>query len=176
MSKTEYAKLVRWYPPASGVTGIKTTITIPSDGNTAILGRHGNGFINFYLAADGAGHHLECGVSTSYQHQGKKWHWFYTWADVDSGGDPTWSFRPGQVVPIELSINSSKTAIDYIVNGQVVKSFPGKLTTLTNTRLVVAACDQNFPANGVPKPLPEWNTTHNQVVCSNFQYRNTSNT
>ncbi|TVX91687.1 hypothetical protein [Paenibacillus agilis] len=172
MSTTEYAKLARWYTPSDGVTGVKTTMTIPTA--AAILARNGNGFINFYLSADGSGHHVECGISTSFKHQGDKWHWFYTWARNGSGGDDTWSFRPGQVVPIELSINADKTALDYIVNGAVVKSFPGTYSTLTSVRLVVGACDQNFPAGRVPDPLPDWATTHSAVTCSEFQYRDSA--
>lgn len=54
---TEYAKVLRWYVPASGVTGLRTTITLPgTDSNgfsSQIGGSNGSGFINFYLAGDG---------------------------------------------------------------------------------------------------------------------------
>lgn len=190
--RTEYAKILRWYAPTSGVTGMKTSITIPSKynstNNVVIGGSRGNGFINFYIAADGADHHVECGLSTNWANQQVNWHYF--WTDADKGSDGgNWVIAPGSTIPIELSINSSKTAIDFKVNGIIAKSFTGTFSsipaTLTQVRLVIAACDQMFVKKDsagnvipdtVPSPLPSWKTYHNQVICSNIQYRNTSNT
>jgi hypothetical protein len=190
-AETEYAKVLRWYAPSSGVTGMRTTITLPTKYNSTdsvvMKGRKGNGFVNFYIAADGAGHHVECGLSINYENRQGNWHYFWTDGGSGTAGGGDWVIAPGSTVPIEVSINSSKTAIDFKVNGVTAKSFTGTFSdpaTLSNVRLVIASCDQNFVKleNGkvvpdiVPVPLPDWTLLHNQVTCSNIQYRNTSNT
>lgn len=187
---TEYAKVLRWYVPSSGVTGLRTTITLPgwdSKGfSSQIGGSNGSGFINFYVAGDGgeitlpngrkAVGHYECGLSQSYAEaakDGKKWHWFYTEANIgDDGGQYVYS--PGSTWPIELSIKNSNV-LEFKVNGVVAKQFTtGPYTSLSNARLVIAACDKVYPS--APATLDDWNTLHNQVTCSNIQHRNTSGT
>ncbi|GIO38266.1 hypothetical protein J41TS12_31270 [Paenibacillus antibioticophila] len=188
---TEYAKVLRWYVPSSGVTGLRTTITLPgTDSNgfsSQIGGSNGSGFINFYLAGD-AGKvtlpdgrivtgHYECGLSQSFAEalkKDKRWHWFYTEGYIgDDGGE--YALSPGTTWPIELSISNSNLLV-YKVNGVVTKQFTtGPYTSLSNARLVVAACDKVYPSEqAVPTPLDNWNTLHNQVTCANIQYRNTS--
>lgn len=192
MSNIEYAKIIRWYAPKTiDVTGMKTTMTLPSSGGTQIVGNKGNGFINFYLAADGTAAngvitHIESGLSTNYEKQGSKWHWFYTGG---GGGGGLYDINPGSTISLELSINAAKTGFNFIVNGVTRGTFPvAGITKLTNVRLVVGACGnkyQRYAADGitiipepetVPNPLPAWDTLHYQVTCSNIQYRNATGT
>ncbi|WP_230202433.1 hypothetical protein [Paenibacillus ihumii] len=79
--------------------------------------------------------------------------------------------KGGTTVPIELSLNGDHQ-LEYKVAGEVVKTFLAEeepIDSLTNARLVVAACDQKFEV--VPDPLPEWTTRHDVVICDHFSYR-----
>lgn len=134
------------------------------------------GFINFYLAVIGSSTGYECGLSTYKSKADEdKWHWFWNTGSANDGG--SYNIAGSAAVPVELSINASKT-LNFKVNGTVVKTFvgaTGTFSSLTSARLIIAACDQDFGSN-VPSPLPNWNTLHYQVTCSNIQYRNSSGT
>lgn len=171
MSMAEYAKILRWNF-GSPVYGLRTTITTPTDGH---IGQN-SGFINFYLGAYGSGTGYECGISANRPqlNDNNRWHWFWNTTVNQNDGGP-YNIAGGSNVTIELSINPSTSLLEYKVNGTVVRTFAGgtgSFTTLTNARLIVAACDRSFTT--VPNPLPAWGTEHLQVVCSNFSYRNAS--
>lgn len=164
-SETEYAKVIRWFAPTSVSSyGIRMNVTLPSA--ATIGGKNGNGFINFYLAASG----VEAGLSSSVgQVVNNNWHWF---CNGGSGDDGLYTFKAGQTHSIELSVNSSKQLAFY-VDGSVKRTIGSGYGALADTRMIIAACDQDFNKTP-PSPLPAWNTTHNQVVCSDIQYRNAS--
>ncbi|MCL9663608.1 hypothetical protein L2089_23430, partial [Paenibacillus hunanensis] len=61
--------------------------------------------------------------------------------------------------------------VDGEVKRTITQSSKSVSKTLNDARVIVAACDQNYPSTP-PKPLDPWSTTMNQVVCSNVQYRN----
>jgi hypothetical protein len=84
----------------------------------------------------------------------------------------TYNFSPGQQIPIELSINSDNT-MDFIVNYNIVKTFKASTYAITNARLVIGACEQNYLyESSVPaSPLTAWGTFHTQIACTNFAYQ-----
>ncbi|GKS09580.1 hypothetical protein YDYSY3_05800 [Paenibacillus chitinolyticus] len=164
----EYAKILRW-TKSDAVYGLKTNIQLPSSASVGTTG----GFINFYLGVYGSNTNYECGLSTNYTEAlNGKWHWFWNTGAANDGG--AFNLAAGSTVPIELSVNSSNK-LDFKVNGTVVKTFSGATGTfgsLTSARLVVEACDRSFTT--IPNPLPNWNTLHNQVVCSGISFRNSA--
>lgn len=169
-NETEYAKIIRWYPQQT-VYGIRMNVTLPTPNNNKaaakIGGRNGNGFINFYLAGLG----VEAGLSTDVNNASlDNWHWF---CNGGSGSNGAYTFLSGQTHSIELSM--SGTLINFKVDGEVKRTITQNTKsvsqTLNDARVIVAACDQDYPSTP-PKPLDPWNTTMNQVVCSNVQYRN----
>lgn len=190
MSNVEYAKLLTTFMPGT-IYGLRTVVTIPSE--TWIgwkVKTNGNGFLDAYLSVDrhnssGKLFHYECGLAQKAgeaTHFGLndlkgsgKWHWMYAAPDGKFDNSQPYNFLPGQQVPIELSINSSG-GMDFIVNYQAVKTFTdGGLSTsngITNARLVIGACDQNFlNTSSVPGSLTEWGTLTNQIECRNVAYQ-----
>lgn len=181
MSNQEYAKLFRWYAPTSTVYGLKASIKLPT--STSLPAPLGNGFFNFYLAADGKDvdgntYHYECGLSqdlTNSYTSPYYWHWFWTTPSHGNGGG-RWDIFPGSTVPLELSINPTTKQIEYKVNGVIQRTFVGNgrpFNNLQNARLVIATCDQRFlTAPSQTATLPAWSATHNTVTITNLQYRN----
>lgn len=159
-NETEYAKIIRWYPQQTAY-GIRMNVTLPSAAQ--IGGRNGNGFVNFYLAASG----VEAGLSSGIRQVIKnKYHWF---CNGGTGSDGDYDYLGGQTHSIEMSLTGKQ--INFKVDGVVKRTISSSSDTLIDARVIVAACDQDYNATP-PKPLDPWNTTMNQVVCSNIQYRN----
>lgn len=191
MSLTEYAKLVTSYIPGT-IYGLRAVVTIPSETWIAYLVKNrGNGFLDAYLSLDrykgSTLYHYECGLSQTVgeaRHWGElgrdgsgNWHWMYA-ANGNSDNSQQHNLKPGSDVPIELSINA-KGGLDYIVNYGVKKTFnEGSFTAshgITNARVVIGACDQNYNSvSNIPgNPLTAWGTYTNQIVMKNISYQTT---
>jgi hypothetical protein len=185
MSRHEYAKCITSYVPGT-IYGLRTVVTLPSETWVGWkVKTNGNGFIDAYLSLDrGTGTntlHYECGLSQAAGHANHyglydntgdgKWHWMYA-AGKEGADGGLYNLSPGQQIPIELSINSDNT-MSFIVNYNVVKIFKASTNAITNARLVIGACDQDYLAeSSVPaSPLTAWGTFHNQIACTNYAYQ-----
>ncbi|WP_341300668.1 hypothetical protein MHB44_20575 [Lysinibacillus sp. FSL H8-0500] len=192
MSTVEYAKLLTSYIPGK-IYGLRAVVTIPSKTWIAYkVKNRGNGFLDAYLSLDRSKNnnvfHYECGLSQAVGHAdfwgelGSSgdglWHWMYAAPNQQSGAAPTYDLTPGSDVPIELSINANG-GLDFIVNYSVKKTFTdGSLTAsdgITNARVVIGACDQNYNSvSNIPgDPLTAWGTFTNQIVMKNIAYQTT---
>ncbi|MGE7692023.1 hypothetical protein ACQKMI_22840 [Lysinibacillus sp. NPDC097214] len=195
MSATEYAKLLTSYIPGK-IYGLRAVVTIPSKTWIAYLVKNrGNGFLDAYLSLDrnknGNVFHYECGLSQLVGYAdlwgelSKKgdglWHWMYAAPNGQSDTKQPFDMKPGSDVPIELSINANG-GLDFIVNYSVKKTFnEGSFNTsdgITNARIVIGACDQNFDStSNIPKKpgnlLTEWGTFTNHIVMKNIAYQTT---
>lgn len=184
-TSTEYAKLITHYVPGT-IYGLRAVVTIPTETQIGV-GEHtnGNGFFDAYLSLDrkGGTYHYECGLSQEAGQAtffglnktpgGNRWHWMYA-AGTEGSNGGSYNFTPGQQVPIELSINSSG-GLDFIVNYTKIKTFTSNLTTsdgITNARLVLGACDEDFGSlSNLPNPLTSWGTLTTQISCGNYAYQ-----
>lgn len=161
-NETEYAKIIRWKPQQT-VYGIRMNVTLPTAAR--IGGRNGNGFFNFYLG----GSDVEAGLSSSVtQVNLNNWHWF---CNSKNPGTGDYVYKGGDTHTIELSMSGKQ--VNFKVDGTVKRTTDSENNNLTNPRMIIAACDQDYNATP-PKPLDPWNTTMNQVICSNIEYRNAS--
>lgn len=182
-SQTEYAKLITSYVPGT-IYGIRTVVTIPSE--TWIgwkVPTNGNGFLDAYLSLDRGALHYECGLSQAAGHAthyglndnpgDSMWHYMWAAGSEGSGGSQ-YTLAPGRQVPIELSMNNSNQLV-YKVDNNTVTTFQASPDPITNARLVIGACEQDFgdPSSIPPSPLTTWGTFTNQIACTNFAYQTT---
>lgn len=180
--KDEYAKLVRVTTRNSANKGFQATLKLPSSATVP----QPYDYINFYC---GFGP-WECGISIGNKPQCKdpngeiKWIWFAN--TPDPGDDPDNDkgayrssyrgifFNNSDVIKIRLE-RTTNDKIVFSVNDNAVytslKKYNEYSANLSNPSRLILAAGQN----GLSNPLPPWRIWHNQVVVSNMQYKNSSN-